>query len=83
MLRKRIVNANFIFDANRDLPHDGFGSKGFTEQLNRVKSSGPGTMICRQIAKSEKPAGSERKSGILPGELLSEALDSRGDPQGI
>jgi hypothetical protein len=59
MLRKRRLNAAFLFDANFVLEHHGFGSKGFTEQLNRVKGSEPGTMIRRPIAKSKRLTGSE------------------------
>jgi hypothetical protein len=54
MLRKSRSNTKISFDLNRIPGHDGFGSKGFTEQLSRVKRSGPGTMIRRPIAKKVK-----------------------------
>jgi hypothetical protein len=48
-LRKTSLHPTFSFDANSDSSHHGLGSKGFTEQLNRVKSSEPGTMIRKPI----------------------------------
>jgi hypothetical protein len=62
---------NFLFDRKQVSRHDGFGSKGFTEQSSRVERSETGTMIRRPIAKSERPMGSEGKSGGSRGELFS------------
>lgn len=63
-MRKRPLHPIFSFDAKRDSSHHGLGSKGFTEQLNRVKSSEPGTMIRKPIhLKNGTLTGSERESG--------------------
>ena len=75
MLRKSQSNGQILFDATRVSRHDGFGSKGFMEQLSRVKRSGPGTMIRRPIAKSERWTGSEGKSGVSHGELFGSRLN--------
>ena len=66
---------DYLFDRKRIPRHDGFGSKGFTEQSSRVERSETGTMIRRLITKSEWRAGSEGKSGGSQGELFSGTLN--------
>jgi hypothetical protein len=70
-LRKSVLYTIFLFDGKFVSRHDGFGSKGFTEQSSRVERSETGTMIRRPIIKSERQAGSEGKSGGSQGELFS------------
>ena len=74
MLRKSHSNCKISFDPTRDRAHDGFGSKGFTEQLNRVKSSEPGTMIRKPIHQKWDADGERKGIGRFTTVSFSAAL---------
>ena len=75
MLRKSPSNREISFDRKCVPGHDVFGSKGFTEQLSRVKRSGPGTMIRRPIAKSNRSRGAKRNRARYSGESFRQLAE--------
>ena len=75
MLRKSSSNREISFDRKCVPGHDVFGSKGFTEQLSRVKRSGPGTMIRRPIAKSNRSRGAKGNRARYSGESFRQLAE--------